>query len=389
MLAACLLTGCSDKDGKIAGKKQVLSAVREVSPKEQHRLISVVHETEAPKKDTYTFASKERNLRFEAVSTLREIWIDNPTGWYNQYIWVGYEEAVHRLYREKIQNILAPIPADNLGNRFCTSYEELEDIADRLCKADVVYSAEKDYNTEEWMKAHPYGSFSLSFRKSAEDSESVPFFRTAITGSQNADFLHAYMKYCYINAANEGRIFDFSIPEEELARTPLRTLDSIWYQDQNLSELCSQDAKEAHLNNQSEDSLKAYYHYAWDAYVVPVDVGLTDGNYAPRWMKTYAKVFGFDLEIDEEKGYLTWTRDGVKWEMMADEDRNNNITGFKVKKNGKKLPLDYLTVNDENSPLHCTYLVGIKAEDLAEILGVTVRIDRENRRLIFESTGES
>lgn len=192
-----LLIGCGDIDGDIPGKEEVLSFVENDVPEERYKLDHVDHVTdELPKADIYYFESKERNLEFTVVSTLRAVGMDASIAGYDPYIYSQYAACVHELYNEDIDDILEQLPTNANGKYCYYSYDEIDDVVDIILEADHVYSRESRYNSEKWMEENPVASVSVYLMYTDEHGNEKFYgaLYTKLTGTLEYDAL--YDRFC-------------------------------------------------------------------------------------------------------------------------------------------------------------------------------------------------
>lgn len=391
---ACLgITACTDIDGKLMKESDVLKEVKEQVPSERFKYIKVEHHDDlSPKEDIYYFESKDRDMSFQALSTLAPIGIDASVIGYRQYLDVGYDDGVHSLYLDQIDSILNQITKDEKDNYCFTSYTELEKVIQIVAKADAVYSAEKKYNTEKWMEEHPVKNVRLYYRYKNEEGEDKSFSMLGInlTGLESYEKMHDLYTYQYVKRMMAEGFEDPTIPEEAYTMIHPDKLPDIYINQYNISETAYIDAKSKNLTNNSRDKngndhYAAYYYYHWDTYVVPLNVGLTDENYAPKLVEEYFKVLGIDYEIKYGKGDVRWNYNGDKWLIEAKMDKNHDNTSCEFYKNGKRQDINYLTHNDVMSPVNATYLIGISVQDFADMFGLEYDINEAEGTLKFYS----
>lgn len=192
-----LLIGCGDIDGDIPGKEEVLSFVENDVPEERYKLDHVDHVTdELPKEDIYYFESKERDLEFTVVSTLKAVGMDASIAGYDPYIYSQYAECVHELYKEDIDDILEQLPANSNGKYCYYSYDEIDDVVDIILEADHVYSEESRYNSEEWMEENPVANVSVLLTYTDEDGNEKFYgaLYTELTGT--LEYNELYDRFC-------------------------------------------------------------------------------------------------------------------------------------------------------------------------------------------------
>jgi len=167
-LLLTLLAACADANGELASKEKVLNKVNETT-NEKYELISIDRDTESvPKVDIYHFKSKERDMYFDVISTLRSVGIDESSLGYEQWIMVGYADGVRSVYKERIDKVLEKledvgITKDQNGRYYYSSFDELEEIVRIFVEVDNIYKEELQYNSADWLLENPYDNLQFSF----------------------------------------------------------------------------------------------------------------------------------------------------------------------------------------------------------------------------------
>lgn len=379
-VAATMLTGCG-KQGRLYGKSKVLDYMQEKVPQEKYSLKSVEKVPDADvSTEIYTFQSKERDLEFVAKNTRNAVFSD--AGVYGKAIVPQYVEAVHELYQEDIEYILERSDLTIDGRRiYVESYKDLVRLAGYMAAADDVYKAELDYNSGDWLIDNPYEEYNLFVARS--DSINVSFGSVAINGTWDIDKLLDYVSFCYASAIKEGRLEPEVLPQKYSDVAHISTLHHIYLNGEDISEKAHATAKKKKLNNNSEGMYTSGYCYKLEDYIVPLNVGLTDDQYAPQMMEEVFELLGADYDIEYGRGVVSWEYNGDKWEIKA-HDTDNEIQSFVLKKNGKKVDIPYVICGEWTSPISGTYVVGIRATDFADIFDLKMQVDEYGDCIKFE-----
>lgn len=392
-LICFLAVGCTDIDGDLMKEKEVLKAVKEQVPSERYKFIKVEHHDELrPKEDIYYFESKDRDMSFQAVSTLVPIGLDASTIGYSKHVNPGYAEGVHNLYIGDMEKVLEVIPKNDKGQYCFTSYTELEKVLGIIAEADSIYTAEKKFNTEKWMEENPAKKVLLHFNYKDENGESKSRFTFTISlnGLNTYESLHDLYTYLYVKRVMDEDFSDPTIPEDAYKLIHAGKLENICVDWSNISETAFVDDKANNLTNGSRDRngndpYSAHYYYQWGTYVVVLNVGLASEEYAPKLMEVYFDTLGVGYEIRYGKGSVKWIYGGDEWAIEAKQDKNHDSTSCEFYKNGKKQEIKYLTYNDAMSPVHATYLVGISVDDFADIFDLEYDINEQESTIKFYS----
>jgi len=387
------ISGCSGIDGDLMSKSEVLKQVKRDVSGEKYKLVEVKHDTDKrPKEDTYYFESKDRDMSFQALSTLRPLGIDDSTFGYGKYVYTGYADGVHALYRDDIDETLSRLSADEDGQYYYESYLELENIIHVIVEADDIYKSEANYNSYEWMKENPVENIKLYYRYSDENGETKQrqMFAVNLDGSCEYEQLYDLCTYKHVNNIINYGLTDGTIPASEYGRVHAEKLKDIYIDSTNVSEAAYEDAKQKNLinnsrENSSTDHYAAYYYYPRNTYVVMLNVALASEDCAPQLIENYTKAMGIDCTVKYGQGKVEWKNDGKLMQIEAHQDKNKNIISCSFKCDGDDLGIEYITNDDSLSPVRATYLVGITVQDLANLFGLTYEIDEEKGELKFHS----
>ena len=382
-VAASTLAGCGAQ-GKLYGKSKVLEYMKNEVPREEFTFDRVEKADSDVSTEYYYFRSTERDLEFTAKNTRTSIFPDSAV--YGRKIIPQYVEAVHDLYRDEALAIIGGSGLDIDGDRiFIEEYEDLIGLTECILAADDVFKSELNYNSEEWLSENPLVKFSLCKMVEKEDADAVRvnFGSIAVNGSWDKEKLLDYVSFCYASAIKEGRIEDLSLPEKYKDAAHISTLHNIYINGVNISETAHSTAKKKHLNNNSDSMYYSGYSYQLGDYVIPLNVGLTDDEYAPQIMEEIFGLLNADYDIKYGRGVVLWEADGEKWEINASE-KDNEIQSFSIKKNGTVEDIPYIISGEWTSPISATYLVGIRATDFADIFDLKMQVDELGDCISFE-----
>lgn len=380
-----ILTSCGSIDDDPKNKSEVNKEVAEKVKNEKYEFVSVEHyDEERPKRDVYTYHSRERDMTFEAVSTLSPFGLDGSTMGYHKVVYVNYEEAVHNQYADQMEEILKGFDRDQRDFLIYDSFDELEEIAQAIAQLNDMYKEELAYNPQEWLIQNPLCKISFCYERVENDGHYISVFGIPVDGTHTYEDIYPYITYRHAEAVKVGKIVDDgTTPDDQLARVHAASLENIFYQGNNLSKSASEDAFQNSLANNIDSSYNSDYYYPWDTYVILLNCGLTDETYAPKWIECYGNAFGFDVNVQYKKGKVSWNYDGSTYEMTAKEESRNHISDFKISKDGEDLNIPYIVYDDYLSPVGATYVVGIPVERFAELFHKDYQIKEESSILEF------
>lgn len=378
------LTSCGSIDDAPMKKSEVDKRVASEVVNEKYTFVSVEHyEDELPKSDVYTYQSKERDLTFEAISTLTPVGLDASTIGYDKVVYVEYADAVRSQYADRMAAILTDFDRDAKGNLSYHSFDDLEKIAHAIAQLNDLYKEELAYNSLEWMVQNPLCRISFWAERVEKDGYNVSVFSCPIDSTYTYEDIYAFITYEHAKAAKTGKIADDTTPDEQLARVHEANLENIFYKGDNLSKIANENAFQNGLKNNVERSYYSGYYYPWDSYVIVLDCGLTDDDYAPKWMESYADALGFECKIQHKKGKISWTYEGSSYEMVTKVDAEGHISDFKISKDGKDLEIPYILYDDALSPVSATYVVGIPVDRFADLFHLDYQIKEEGKMIEF------
>lgn len=387
VITTLALSGCTSIDGDLASEREVLHEVAKQVPTEKYELVSVDHDTKSrPKVDTYHFASKERDLQFDVVSTLESFGIDGGVIGYTQHISVGYADAVHELYSDGIDALLSEYPVNAYSKHEYSSYAALGGVADALVACDTLYRQELKYNKAKWLQENPATEVMLAYPYINESGDKKELFTTSvrIDGTLEREALYEKITYDHVHQCVRENVADLMIPAEAYSRVHPDELN-IFAGSQNLSVSGAEKAREDGLYNNLDSAYRCEYYYDWNAYVMPLDLGLTDDKYAPQLLELYCDALGYQYNVDYNKGHATWTTaSGAEWEIRAKDNRDHEITKFQVYRNGVKQKIKWLSNGAPNYPGGPMYCLYVSVSDFEKMFEVHCQVDEGDGKLVME-----
>ena len=204
------LTGCSGVTGFVPGKYFVERVVEVQCPTEQIEWYDTETHLEFPGKVTYHIRSKERDLSFDAVSTLENLSMfrQGDTPIYIPTIDVGYTDAVKDIYNDTYLQAKQNI---TFGGNTVYFYDEsyFPQIAQDIVMLSDIYAPEREYNTDEWMDEHPIGVIAVVWNSDMENpgkGEHVITERIYINGCLTYDEVLEEITEAYNEKLEEGDI---------------------------------------------------------------------------------------------------------------------------------------------------------------------------------------
>lgn len=370
------LCGCTDENGDIPDKAEVEQKVHKECPTERITLVSVDHEDSTPKKDTYHYASKERDLTFNAISTLQQVTIDaTQTGWYSKSVYCSYNDAVRNYYLPQVNAIeeqTGLVRPEHYGLHV-SRFDDLAIAAKAIQDIKQVYAQESAYNTQEWIESHLKCSTTVWTYNDAE--KPVNIASISVLESDYESALHT-LQMQYARLVSEGKIPDDpTIPSSIANQVHRQTIDAIYVNATHLTDsMANANGTEY---NQGEDVFTAQYDYDLTEYKVKLDVAITDEKCGPHPLIAYVEAAGGFIDVDWSKGKATWTIGGDKYVMTASKDSDGHVGSFNVKRNNKNLSLRWKQSGHE------TYMVYIPVTDLGYMLGLDPQIDESASTITF------
>lgn len=392
VIAVMLTGGCSGIDGDIPEKSEVLNKVKKTVANEKIELVSVEsYSDERPKKDVYYFKSAERNMTFQAESTLAPCKIDDGTLYYNPVINVKYSEGVHELYLDRINKVLDKIPKDKEGEYFYKSYNDLKNIAHILTEANEIYRDELKYNSAEWLKDNPVTRVFIRFEWEDENGQSKwqVFLNESINGAESYDEILELIAFKHTNFIMENNLEDNTIPEEQLAKYHKNYLKNVYIDKVNVSAkgLASDKAERlvnsTDFDNSTERNYGCYYYYPWKTYIIRINLGLTSEKCAPKLMEHYTKALNIPCEVKYDKGKIKWENGADEWRLEAEYNEKDNADKVSFYKNGAKQEIRYLKPADNNAGVGASYLIGLPIDDFAKLFDLKYEIDEKSAVIHF------
>lgn len=399
VMAVMVTGGCSSIDGDIPEKSEVLNEVKKTVANEKIELVSVESYSDErpkkkrPKKDVYYFKSTERNMTFQAESTLKPCGIDNAILYYIPVINVKYSEGVHELYLDRINKVLDKIPKDEEGVYFYKSYNDLKNIAHILTEANEIYKEELKYNSAKWLEDNPVTRVAIRFEWKNEKGQNEwrVFLDELIDSSKSYDEIFDLISFKHTNYIMENNLEDNTIPEEQLAKYHKNYLKNVYIDKVNVSAkgIASDKAEqlvnsaEATLDNRNERNYGCYYYYPWKTYIIRINLGLTSEKCAPKLMEHYTKALNIPCEVKYDKGKIKWENGADEWRLEAEYNEKDSADKVSFYKNGVKQEIRYLKPDGNNTGVGASYLIGLPIDDFAKLFDLKYEIDEKSDVVLF------
>lgn len=386
VMAVMITGGCSGIDGDIPEKSEVINKVKETAVNEKFELVSVEsYSDERPKKDIYYFKSSERNMTFQAESTLEPCNLDGGTLYYAPVINVKYAEGVHELYLDRINKVLDKIPKDEDGVYFYKSYNDLKNIAHILTEANEIYKEELKYNSAKWLEDNPVTRADIRFEWENEKGQNEwrVILNELIDGSKSYNEIFDLIAFKHTNYIMENNLKDDTIPQEQLSKYHKNYLKDVYVNKVNVSAKGLASDKAEHLVNCTERNYGCYYYYPWKTYIIRINLGLTNEKCAPKLMEHYTEALNIPCEVKYDKGKIRWENGADEWTLEADCDEKNDANTVIFYKNGAKQEIRYLKPADKNAGVGASYLIGLPIDDFAKLFDLKYEIDEKSAIILF------
>ncbi len=391
------LTACTGKDGKVYGKDKVLAYVKEQCPNEKYELVSVEQVASQPDNYEYTFVSKERDLTFKANSYLAAITIDaSTTGFYEKHISCDYKYQVSSLYSNQVKEVLEKYEhyQPNHGWYYIDSFADIATAAQAIVAADQVYKPELEYNTPEFLKTVGLKSVHFVHYPSRQRREDHSTWKNIGDVGTNASLTYdeVYKKLAdkYAQMVVDGQIIDDTIPDKYVQNLHRSRLNTIYLNGDEMLYAINR-TEFSDWGHTTDDYKYVWYSYDRGQYMMVCDAGmLFKSSSVPMVVYEYVDaMFGqYTASTEENKGKYTshaeWQIDGVKWTMDATMKSSENIGSFVVKRNGRPLDIDYITVGEDSS-VRATFTVGLSVEDFAKLFDLSYEINEKEGYVSFLS----
>ncbi len=381
MVFMCVLTGCKSKYSSIPNKEEVMEKVNEVCPTEEFELVSVEDKERNPKKTVYTFQSKERDLSFEAVSTLSQESIDGGMlPWYYDEIYCDYERKIEDLYRDRVKEVYTSSSFYRDYDLHFQSYADIPKLSHAIAESNKIYQEELAYNEPEWLADRPIMYQRVfwtdkTFVSTNNDDVQVIVF--AVDGQLSYDEIVEKLSFKYAQKIVEGLIpNDSTMPKERLESTKRSEITDIVICDTTL--LSDKPYRDGSYNVDKK-IIKAMYDRESDSYYMPIDVGLTQVECGPQLMAYYVETAGGICEVDYRKGKIKWTIGNDTYQLNATKSDAGYVGDVLIKKNSI-----YMGVVCKAGLIRATYLTAVSIEDLARMLGLSVRIEDETKIVFYK-----
>ena len=389
-LLAVSLAGCVGVDGEIYGEKEVLEYVDGVCT-EPYELLGSELIQQKPDNREYRFRTTGRGLEFTANSYLSQVTFDaTETPFYTRGISCNYLEAVRALYYEEASAKIAASSRcrqDN-GWLYLTGFSQIGQVVDAVLAADEVYRPELEYNDAAFLRENPVLSVHLVYYPSEEAAQQnttwVNITNLPVNGQNDRDALYDKVANIYAQLCADQKIEDPQVPQEYLVDKHRSLLDSI--------ELNGEEMR----YDDPENPYNAYglttdhYCYSWyseerDSYLLVSDLGFySDDSSMPLIIREYVRALGgqYSLRAEGDRFFSSWTIGQNRWEMeMVYQD---GIRSVELTRNGRALPLDYITV-DEDYNVGASFCIGLTAEEFCSLFDLRYEVDEAGGRICFFS----
>lgn len=415
------LCACKDIDEDPPSQEEVEEAVAEDVPSEHYHLVGMEQTGTLPQEYTYTYQSDERDLTFEAVSTLSEVMFDASVVGYDDDIYVGYEDGIQEYYRQRMRDVVDGYEyrtVDEDGETFETHVYITDDTdipaaSKVIAEMNSVYAEEERYNSIEWMREHPYDKVSVRLTVSeyfdVEDGDDVldPLYRDVDYPFDDATEENIYERSIakglhVMSISIDGTMPDASDVEKELTDaysqmvvdgeilddTPPEGYDI----DRHRSSLKPYlDGYEVEYEHESLLSSNTGGDATWSdeagSYVMPVDFGVlvtVDGEETirlsciPEFVKHPSSI---DVKREGDGKRETTT---ITWECSASETKSLSATG-----NGDRIDSVTYSHNGDTRTIRIYEPQGntvkIAVNDFNDIFWLASYVDEDRIRIDFVS----
>ena len=392
LLFLSVLAGCTGKDGRIYGQKKVIEYVDSIC-QEPYELVEKKWVERHPDNMEYSFRTVNRDLSFQANSYLSPIWIDaTQTSFYSRELSCSYVSAVREQYSEELQEVLtaSDLYLEEHGWMYLLSFSDIDRVIETILEADKVYQQELEYNSKEFLQEHPLFSVHLVWHRSEAEAEAhdswVNITDIGITGQNQKEELYLRLANAYAQLSVNGKITDSSdIPSEYLEGKHVSMLPDIELDGREMLYDISENPY-GPCGLTTDDYKYCWYNQELDSYMMVIDAGyISDGMSFPLIIREYVRALGgtYDVRRQDSACSSTWTIGSDTWKMAA-EFSDGDITGLEIEKNGEKLSIPYLTV-DEDINIRASFCAGVTADDFCRLLPLSYEIDEKNGRIIFSS----
>ena len=396
VILVCLLvlelTACTTKNSKAYGKKQVLEYVDEIC-KEPYELIEKELIEESPDNMEYRFRTKNRELYFKANSYLAPVVIDAcETIFYRRHISCDYVNAVHDLYNDELNQVLAGDEhyLEEYGWIYVCSFSDLASVVKTVLAADEIYQKELAYNSPSFLEENALRSIHLVYQRSEEEAKMHETWTNmgdiAITGQNDPEELYNRLAGWYAQRYVDGEIEDGSdIPQRYLEDRHRTSLTSIELNGEEMLYDSKENPYGPYLLS-TDGYRRCWYSEKMNSYMLAADIGLTSYNMSfPLIIREYVLALGgkYSNDSEGENCRSSWEIGDDKWVMTA-KFCDNEILNLEIEKNGKPLEIHYVT-SDEEWGVSATFCVGMTAEDFCRLFDLSYEIDEEKGIISFES----
>lgn len=390
MLLAVCFSGCTTVDGQPYGQGRVLAYVREAVPAEAYTLVSVEQVGESPANVEYTFRSEQRELIFRANSYLAQICIDTPTLFYQKEISCGYDEAVWALYADQVSAEFAKSDLHSGAGMELMDFEDIGEAAETLFSASSVLSGELAYNGEEYLREHLAKTVSVRWyadaQARAESRSWVSVCDVCLDGLTTEQTYYDGIANAYAQKVVDGEIPDMGdIPTPYLENKHLSRLEHIFLNGTEMT-YDQVDNPFSSFRLSTYQYKTCWYNSEMGTYMMAVDVGYhAESASFPLIIAEYVQALNGQWEMCENG--LKWSIGGDRWQLTC--KRNSQapyLTGLKLTKNGKAVPVSYLTAS-QDSRLDAVFCAALPLADFAGLFHLEYAVDEAAGCVYFTSAG--
>ena len=378
--------GCGRADGSVASKREVTNYVKE-NISEDCSYVKEELVCESPRKVIYTFKSDARGFEFEVTA---QRW---PHGWYSAVFYYEpiitehYSTGLHHYYDERMYEVFGDLIDHKSKYLYISSTEDIEKLSKALVQANEIYSEEKEYNSDEFLKKWPYCDGNV-WVKSGDNSWHVtyiPVDGTTYTEDQVKDKLFDAIAQDVKNGKLSAD--DFPGVDSHTESLHVTTLDNMYINGEKMESYYSED------ETKPMDYCYAKYDKNKQTYMMGIDLGVvvSRGCKKPYCILSVVAALGGECNIpsyswDEYPTDLKgeWTINGHVWNASIHYDRPNSVLTYsdlKITKDGVELNIDFSYKDDHNG----YGFTQITIDDFCKLFDLTYEINEEEGAVYFTS----
>lgn len=387
---AVSLAGCVGADAEIYGEKEVLEYVDGVCP-EPYELVGSELIEQKPDNMEYRFRTTERSLEFTANSYLSPVMLDaTETPFYTRQITCDYLTAVRSLYYDEAKARIAASSRchPENGRLYLTGFSQIGEVIDAVLAADEVYLPELDYNGAVFMRENPVLVTHVVYYPSEEAAQQnknwVNIADLSVNGLNEREQLYDKVANAYAQRVVDQKIDDPQVPQEYLEGKHRGWLDRI---ELDGTQMLYDDPENPYniFGLNTDDYCYSWYSEELDSYMLVSDLGFySDNSSMPLIIREYVRALGgeYSLRAEEDHFFSSWTIGENRWELET--VYQDGICSVVLTKNGRALPLHYLTV-EEDSNVRATFCIGLTAEEFCSLFDLSYEVDEPGGRICFFS----